>query len=173
MEWYLGDIKIVSQNFAPKGWAVCNGQLMSIAQNQALFSLLGTVYGGNGTTTFGLPNLQGRVSLGYGVSPVSGTNYTLGQVAGTQNVTVLQSQLPMHNHMFAANNAPGTSNAPSGNYAADSVAPDLDYSNSGVNTVMAPGAIAPAGGSTPLSIQQPYLGLTFIIATTGMYPSRN
>jgi microcystin-dependent protein len=173
MDYYLGDIRIVAMNFAPKGWALCNGQILPVQQNQALFSLLGTFYGGNGTTTFALPNLQGRVSLGVGRNPNSGITYAQGQMAGTQNVTLLPSQLPAHNHFFAANNAPGTTTAPAGTYFADSVAPDLDFSNAGLNTVMAPGALSATGSSAPLPIQQPYLGLTFIIATTGMYPSRN
>lgn len=160
-------------NYAPKGWALCNGQLLPILQNQALFSLLGTTYGGNGTTNFGLPNLQGRVSLGFGQSPASGNNYVLGQVAGSQSVTILQSQLPAHNHVFLANNAAGTTNAPANAYFADSVAPDLDYSNAGVNTAMSANAIGRTGGNGPIPVQQPYLGLYFIIATTGIYPSRN
>jgi microcystin-dependent protein len=172
MDFYLGDIRIVSINFAPKGWALCNGQILPIQTNQALFSLLGTMYGGNGTTTFGLPNLQGRVSLGFGTSP-AGSSYAIGQVAGSPNVTVLPSQLPAHNHAFFANNAPGTTNAPANAYFADSVAPDLDFSNAGPNTVMAPGALGLTGGNGPIPVQQPYLGLTFIIATTGIYPSRN
>lgn len=172
MDFYLGDLRIVATNFAPKGWALCNGQLMSVQQNQALFSLLGITYGGDGKTTFALPNLQGRVSLGFGQS-VSGTTYTLGQSNGSQTVSLVQSQLPQHNHFFLANNLPGNINAPGGNYFADSVAPDLDYSNLGVNTSMAPNAIAPAGNGAALPIQQPYLGLNFIIAITGYFPTRN
>ncbi|WP_316805674.1 phage tail protein [Pedobacter agri] len=172
MDFYLGDLRIVAINFAPKGWALCNGQLMSVQQNQALFTLLGTTYGGDGKTTFALPNLQGRVSLGFGQS-LSGTTYTLGQSNGSQTVSLVQNQLPQHNHFFLANNLPGTTNAPGSNYFADSVAPDLDYSTLGLNTTMAPNAIAPAGNSMPLPIQQPYLGLNYIIAITGYFPSRN
>jgi microcystin-dependent protein len=172
MEYFLGDIRIVPFSFAPKGWALCNGQILPIQTNQALFSLLGTMYGGNGTTTFGLPNLQGRVSLGFGTSPEN-SGYVLGQAAGSQNVTVLQPQLPAHNHAFFANNAPGTTNAPANAYFADSVAPDLDFSNAGPNTVMASGALGLTGGNGPVPVQQPYLGLNFIIALNGIYPSRN
>ena len=172
MDFYLGDIRIVSINFAPKGWALCNGQILPIQSNQALFSLLGITYGGNGNTTFALPNLQGRVSIGFGTSP-GGASYVLGQTGGSQNVTVLQTQLPAHNHAFMANNTPGATNAPANAYFADSVAPDLDFSNAAPNTTMATGALGLTGGNGPLPVQQPYLGLTFIIATTGIYPARN
>ncbi|NCD70237.1 phage tail protein [Mucilaginibacter agri] len=167
MDWYLGEIKIISQNFAPKGWALCNGQLLPIAQNQALFALLGTIYGGNGIQTFGLPNLQGRIPLGFS------TQYPQGLISGTNSATLTANQLPMHNHMFLANNAAGNTAAPSGAYFAISGTADNDYSTGQPNAVMAPNELGMAGSSQPVSTQQPYLALNFVIATTGIYPSRN
>lgn len=167
MEFYLGEIKIVAFNYAPRGWALCNGQLLSVTQNSALFSLLGTTYGGNGTTNFALPNLQSRIPLGFaGSAP-------LGMPAGTPTVSLTVAQLPAHTHQLRANNTPGTVTSPNNSYFADCVAPDLDYSSAGANTVMAPNMLSVQGSSQPAPTVQPYLVLNFVIALTGIYPSRN
>lgn len=167
MEQYIGEIKIVSQPFAPRGWALCNGQLLPIAQNQALFAILGVTYGGNGTTTFALPNLQGRAPLGFGGS------YQLGATVGTPTTTLLITQLPAHNHLLQANSASGNTNAPLNNYFADAGVGDDEYTNLSPNTIMSPSILSAAGNNQPVPTMQPYLGLTFIVALTGIFPSRN
>jgi microcystin-dependent protein len=161
-------------NFAPAGWALCNGQTLSISQNTALFSLLGTTYGGNGTTTFNLPNMQSRVPIhagqGTGLSP-----YVLGQQAGAENVTLLTTQIPAHTHTVNCNTAGGNQASPSGNLpAVESTGTSLDYSNAAANATMNATMIPPSGGSNqPHSNIQPYLVVNFIIALQGIFPSRN
>ena len=159
---------MVGFNFAPKGWALCNGQTMSIAQNQALFAILGTTYGGNGVTTFNLPNLQGQVPIHWGTSP-SGSSYVVGQQGGSQNVTLNTTQMPSHTHLVKATATP-TINTAAGNFPA--AAPSNVY-GSATDTTMNPGVVSPNGGSQPHSNQQPYLVVNFIIALTGVFPSRN
>ncbi len=169
-------------NFAPRGWVACNGQLLSIAQNTALFSLLGTTYGGNGTTTFGIPDLRGRAPLHLGQSPGT-SNYTQGQMGGTETTTILSNNMPQHTHAITvvasqrASAGPGNSENPVGNIPASSgqsenfTAPGSVATNAGGLSVSA--TAAPAGGSTPISIVQPYVVLNWCIATQGIYPSRN
>jgi microcystin-dependent protein len=161
---YLSEIRIFSFNFAPKGWALCNGQLLPINQNQALFSLLGTTYGGDGRVNFALPNLQGRVPMQIGNGHIEGE--IGGETAHTLNI----SELPSHNHQAAANSASTNASTPIGNfwanggksiYAADS------------NTAMASQAISNTGGSQPHENMSPYLVLNFCIALQGVFPSRN
>lgn len=163
---FLGEIKIVSFNFAPQGWAFCNGQLLPINQNQALFSLLGTQFGGNGQTTFALPDFRGRVPIHMG------SGFTVGQRSGEEVHTVTQSEMPAHNHFVAASNlADGTNvNVPGGNFPATD--PQNPY-RSTVNTSMFPGSITNVGGSQPHENRQPFLVLGFIIALIGIFPSRN
>jgi microcystin-dependent protein len=173
---YIGTIMLFAGNFAPRGFALCQGQLLAIAQNTALFSLLGTTYGGDGKVTFGLPDLRGRAPVGAGqgagLTPVS-----LGQVAGKAAVTVLQSQLPMHTHFINANGSasdgstpsPGAVLAPFG----DSVTPLTAYATAAANTTMSSQSLQMAGGSQPVSVMNPFLGINFIIAVQGIYPSRN
>jgi len=167
---YLGEIRMFGFNFAPQGWAFCNGQILPISQNTALFSLLGTTYGGNGTSTFGLPNLQGRVAIhqgqGLGLSP-----YDLGQVGGTETVTLTQNQMPQHNHSVNASSAPGTGGRPGGAVLAR--APDDVYAASSDGTTMLANMVGTAGGSQPHSNIQPYVVVTFCIALQGIFPSRN
>lgn len=169
-EQYLSEIRIFAFNYAPKGWALCNGQLLSIQQNAALFSLLGTTYGGNGTTNFQLPNLQGCVPLHTGTSP-NGIGYTLGQQAGEANVTLTQSQIPQHTHTV---NASTTSDA---NVPSAAVVPGgagvNAYGGPAGGATMNPGIVGLAGGSQPHSNLQPYLVVNFCIALTGIFPSRN
>jgi microcystin-dependent protein len=170
---FLGEIRMFAGTFAPRGWAFCNGQIMSIAQNTALFSLLGTTYGGNGQTTFALPNLQGRVPVhwgtGAGLSP-----YVLGQQAGQENVTLLQNQMPPHTHPVNAVASGGNQASPAGNFPAiESTGTSLDYASGAPDSAMNAAMVGSAGGGQPVPIVQPYLAVSFIIALEGIYPSRN
>jgi len=160
-EPFLGEIRMFGGDFAPTGWALCDGQLMAISQNAALFSILGTTYGGNGTSTFGLPNLQGRVPLHQGGS------FVLGEQGGSGAVTLLENNLAEHTHGVVANSALATTDAPSTAVAAGGGT----YAASGDGTSMAPTAVA--GGNLPFSVQNPYLCVNFIIALEGIFPSRN
>ena len=160
-------------NFAPRGWAFCNGQIMPISQNTALFSLLGTTYGGNGTSTFALPNLQSRVPVHWGTG-AGLSSYVIGQQAGQENVTLLQSQMPAHTHLLNAVTSGGNQASPTGNLpAVESTGTSLNYSSDPANTTMNPAAVANAGQSLPVPVVQPYLAVSFIIALAGIFPSRN
>jgi microcystin-dependent protein len=164
-EPFLSEIKIVSFNFPPKGWALCNGQLLPINQNQALFSLLGTTYGGNGQTTFALPNLRGQVPLHFG------GQYTLGESAGQEAHTLTQAEMPAHNHMVNASSAAtGGNNSPAGRFLGGG---NNVYQTLQNPTTLSPGTIANVGGSQPHNNMMPYLVLNFIIALQGIFPSRN
>jgi microcystin-dependent protein len=160
---FIGEIKMVSWNFPPKGWAFCNGQLLPINQNQALFSLLGTMYGGNGQTTFGLPDLQGR-------SPVhTGSGLTQGQKGGESAHTLIMTEMCAHTHVAQASSGAPTQGTPANNVWA---ALPGSYSANADNT-MNQTLDAPVGGSQPHENMQPYLVINFIIALIGIYPSRN
>jgi microcystin-dependent protein len=162
---YLGEVKLVGFNFPPKGWAFCNGQVLSIQQNAALFSILGTTYGGNGVTTFALPNLQGRVPVHTG----GPSNIVLGQVAGSAAVTLTSNQAG-HGHLVKAT-ASATTNTAGGNFPA--TAPGNIYGAAAPDTAMNAGVITPQGGSQPHNNLQPYLVVTYCIALVGIFPSRN
>ncbi len=169
----IGTIIMFAGNFAPRGWALCNGQLLAISQNQALFSILGTTYGGNGTTTFALPNLQSRVPIhagqGPGLSP-----YVLGQTAGVENVTLLTNNMPTHNHLVNCNSSGGSQASPAGGLpAVESTGTSSNYAPTGNGSTMSPSMIGTAGGSQPFTVVQPYLCVNFIIALQGVFPSRN
>jgi microcystin-dependent protein len=173
MEAYLGSITMFAGNFAPRGWAMCEGQILSIAQNTALFSLLGTTYGGNGQTTFALPDLRGRVPVHPGQGPGL-PNVALGESAGSPTVTLTTSQMPMHNHSVAANESATTTDPRGGVPANDARGTPVSiYANQSDGTLMNPQMIGLAGGNQPFSIEQPYLGINFIICMEGIYPSRN
>jgi microcystin-dependent protein len=162
---FLSEIKIVSFNFPPKGWAFCNGQTLSIQQNAALFSLLGTTYGGNGVSTFQLPNLQGLMPVH------QGSGFTLGQVGGAQNVTLIVSQMPLHTHQANGTTSSPSSGSPGNNlWCQNSV---NTYSDQNPGVAMAAASIGNAGGSQPHNNMSPYLVLNFVIALQGIYPSRN
>jgi microcystin-dependent protein len=207
---YLGEIRMVGFSYAPQGWALCNGQTLSISTNNALFALLGTTYGGNGTTTFNLPDLQGRLPLhaGNGAGlPV----YTLGQKAGTQSVILTQQQMPQHTHVATftpsggggtpavnvtvnGSSATGTTSSPIGNYLAGAASVPGHTPSLYVPGSPAPAGLGPiagvsatisgvsggggtvtnalAGGNLPVAIEPPYLAVYFIIALTGIFPSR-
>jgi microcystin-dependent protein len=163
-EPFLGEVKIISWNFPPKGWAFCNGQLLPINQNQALFSILGTTYGGDGRVNFGLPNLQGR-------SPVHvGDGILLGEVGGETAHTLNTSEMPAHNHVPVGNNSAATATGPAGNLWA--INPKNAYSGSATNAMNA-ACVTPTGGSQPHENMSPYLVLNFIIALQGIFPSQN
>lgn len=166
---YVGEIRMFGGNYAPVGWAFCNGQLLSISENDALFALIGTTYGGDGVTTFALPDLRGRVPVGQGV--LGGTNFVLGQRAGTENVTLTTSQLPMHTHTVNANQGAGTTGNPSNAFWAQSTL--NQYATADPNAAMSPQAIQSAGGSQPHENMMPTLTLSYIIALYGIYPSQN
>jgi microcystin-dependent protein len=160
---FIAQIMIVSFNFAPKGWALCNGQLLPINQNQALFSLLGTTYGGDGRVNFGLPNLQGKIPNGMGGS------YVLGQTAGETNVTLTISQMPAHNHVWGASKT-----AASGGVASGTVLASANmYTPSPLDSAMLPSAVSTVGGSQPHTNMMPYLVLNYCIALQGIFPSQN
>lgn len=161
---YLAEIKIVSFNFAPKGWAFCNGQLLPISQNQALFSLLGTFYGGDGVETFRLPNLQASMPIHVG------SGFVQGQVGGEVNHTLLLQEIPSHNHTAQGSPAAASSGSASGNSWA--ISAQEPYAAS-PNTTMAPAAAASAGGSQPHPNMPPYLVLNFVIAIAGIFPTQN
>jgi microcystin-dependent protein len=172
MDPLLASILIFAGNFAPRGWAFCNGQLLSIAQNTAVFSLVGTTYGGDGITTFGLPDLRGRVPVHFGQGPGL-SNYELGQVGGTENTTLLVNNLPAHKHALNATSEGGTTSAPAGAYLGNTGALDREYNTSGTVVAMNANAIGLSGGSQPFPILQPYLALNYVIAMQGIFPSRN
>lgn len=177
-EPFIGQIIMFGGNFAIRGYALCNGQLLPIAQNTALFSILGTTFGGNGQTTFALPDLRGRAPIHWGQGPGL-PNVSLGEQAGTTSQTLLVTNMPAHNHLIRANANNGNDSIPSNAYPASAVIPtDANKSVSAYNTAtdnstMNAGAITPTGGSQPFSIMQPYLGITFLIALQGIFPSRN
>ena len=171
-EPFIGEIRLFPYNFAPRGWAFCNGQLLSIGQNTALFSLLGTTYGGNGQTTFALPDLRGRVAISSGQG--SGlANYVVGQIGGEEGHALITSEMPSHNHQANANTAGGNSQNPQGNYwSADASGGSAAYS-SVKNAQMNAAAIGNTGGSQPHNNVQPYLTLNYCIALQGIYPARD
>ena len=168
----LGEIRMFAGNFAPYGWAFCQGQLLPIAQNTALFSLLGTTYGGDGRTTFALPDLRGRAPIGFGQGP--GLSYKdLGQQFGTETVTLTTAQMPAHSHTVNAVTSEGNQNLPTNSLPANTKTLDKEYSDAASNTTMKSGMIGITGSSQPVNISQPSLGVNFIIALQGIYPSRN
>jgi microcystin-dependent protein len=177
MEGTIAEIRMFAGNFAPRTWMFCNGQILSIASNTAMFSLLGTTYGGNGQTTFGVPDFQGRVAVGTGTGPGL-PNVQLGEKAGTPTTTLTAAQMPAHTHQVTGNiNVQAASDGmlvsdPAGKY----VGPGAFYAT-GDPVNMAPTAInlptTAAGNSQPFSIMQPYLGMNYIICQFGIFPSRN
>ena len=170
---FVAEIRIFPYNFAPTGWAFCNGQLMPISQNTALFALLGTTYGGDGKSTFALPNLQGSAAMHPGQGPGLSLR-DLGEMGGTEAVTLLASEIPVHTHALRANTAFGDTPTPSPNASLARPGTIFTYQqNSSANLAgMAPEALAPAGGSQPHNNMQPYLTLNFCIALQGVFPPR-
>ena len=174
-EPFLASIVMFAGNFAPRGWAFCAGQLLPIAQNTALFSLLGTTFGGNGQTTFALPDLRGRTPVGQGQGPGL-SNIDLGQSSGSESVTLISSQMPAHNHTVGCDGGGSSSLNPTANIPGlsdDRNAAVTVYSANAPSGTMNPAMIGPAGGNQPFGIRNPYLGINFIIALEGIFPSRN
>ncbi|MFC0184132.1 Microcystin-dependent protein [Pseudarcicella hirudinis] len=175
---FLGEIRLFAGNFAPRGWALCQGQILAISTNTALFSILGTTYGGNGQTTFALPDLRGRVAISQGQGPGL-TNYVLGEAAGVESVTLTLTQIPAHNHLIQASSLPATASSAQGNVLGTvngTAGGDPITVNSYGTTAdgtMNPNALSLTGGSLPHENRMPYLALNYIIATTGIFPSRN
>jgi microcystin-dependent protein len=172
---YLGEIRMVGFNFAPVGWALCNGQLMNISQASALFSLLGTSFGGNGTSNFALPNLQALAPMGSGngsgLSP-----RTLGETGGESTVTLLSSQMPSHTHGVNCINSAGSSGSPANNVwaaASGGRVPPPVYAAAATNVGMNPAAVQNTGSNLPHNNMPPYLAVYFVIALQGIYPTRN
>jgi microcystin-dependent protein len=166
---YLGEIRIVSFNFAPKGWALCNGQLLPINQNQALFAVLGTTYGGNGQTTFALPDFRGRTGISWGTRPGAPT-FNYGQPGGEEMHTLVTNEIPAHTHTPVASTQGANQASPSGNLWPTGPS---QYATTPLNTNMAANAIGNNTGGVGHDNRAPYLVLNFIIATTGIFPSRN
>jgi microcystin-dependent protein len=179
MEPFLGEVRLLPYNYAPKGWALCNGQILPISSNSALFSLLGTNYGGNGTTTFGLPNLPGCVVVGAGQGPGL-QNWDIGQEEGSDTVTLTTPEMPAHNHSLSGLDVVGTAGAPSntawlgqdrrgGTGNVDFLAPTATI----VDTAMDPQVLTPStGGGEAHENRQPFLGVNYCIATQGIFPQR-
>jgi microcystin-dependent protein len=179
MEGNIGEIRMFAGTFAPRNWAFCQGQLLAIQTNTALFSILGTTYGGNGQTTFGLPDLRGRVPVGQGTGPGL-SNIQLGQMAGVENTTILNTNMPQHTHglnnvKIAVNGATGDTTSPVGSFIAgkaggyaESFAPNQFLGQGSIS-----GTTDIAGGSQPIGIRNPYLGMNYVICMFGIFPSRN
>jgi len=176
---YISSIYLFAGNFAITNFAFCSGQLLAISSNTALFSLIGTYYGGNGTSNFGLPDLRGRTAVGQGQGPGL-SDYVLGETNGTETTTMLYSNMPQHTHLVNAVTQSGSAPTPSGNFLSEvktGSGPhqqiDYFYNAGPVNTSLAPLALSVAGSNIPFNIQQPILAVSVIIAMRGIFPARN
>lgn len=182
MDAFMGTILAVGFNYAPVGWAMAQGQLLGISQYSAMFSLLGVNYGGNGTSNFALPNLMGRVAVGWGPGGGGVSAYAIGQTGGTESTTLITSNMPAHSHAINVNTAPATTNAPgaaeylgmcdgsdpgTGNPVTVNI-----YTPTAPNAQLNPGSMSIVGGNAPFSNLQPYTAVSYIIALEGIYPSR-
>jgi len=170
-EPFIGEIRMVGFNFAPPGWAFCNGQLMPLSQNTALFSLLGTTFGGDGIQTFALPDMRGRVPVALGQGPGL-SNRIWGEQGGKESVALTIAQLPAHRHPIHASSSVGNSKAAAGNVPATNSSVGLIYSNQAADVSMDPKSSASIGQNQPHENMQPFLGMTCIIALEGIYPAR-
>jgi len=172
MDPFLGQIIIFAGNFAPRGWAFCDGQLLSIAQNSALFSILGTTYGGDGVTTFALPDLRGRVPLSPGTGPGL-SKYTQGQRGGAENVSLNVNQIPAHNHQVGASTSTKNTVEPAAGNILASPDGTANFANSDPDTTMRESSIRNTGGGQEHENRQPFLAIPWIIALQGVFPSRS
>lgn len=177
---YLGEIRMFGGNYAPEGWAFCNGQLLNIQGNEALYSLIGVTYGGDGSTNFALPDLRGRLPIHKGQNPTTGTTYVMGQKAGTETVTLTEAQLPAHTHTAMGRTENGTQEGPANaiwaapyDAAQQPPARPQYLPNTTANLQMNAANIAAAGGGQPHGNVMPYFPLSFIIALQGYYPTQN
>jgi len=169
-EPYVGEIRMFAGNFAPNGWMFCEGQTLPISENEVLFQLIGTTYGGDGEETFNLPNLASRVPIHMGTGP-DGTTYQIGEQAGTEQETLSTQQIPIHSHALLASTGPGGLNAPAGNITGESAAIKI-YIDDTPTAAMNAAAVTPAGGSQPHENCQPFLCINFIISLFGIFPSQ-
>lgn len=167
---FVAEIRIVGFNFAPVGWAQCNGQLLPISQNTALFSLLGTYYGGDGKSTFALPDLQGSAPMNQGQGPGL-TDRFIGEMSGVPSVTLIETEIPVHTHNLVAANFPADSNSPTNNALSRS-SNVAAYGTAGGTVQMGFNTLTPTGGSLPHNNMQPYIAMYFVIAMQGIYPPR-
>lgn len=167
---YVGEIRMFAGNFAPNGWMFCEGQTLPIAENEVLFQLIGTTYGGDGEQTFNLPNLASRVPIHMGTGP-DGTTYQIGEMAGTEQVTLTVQQIPNHSHPLTASLAQATEQAPAGAVLAQSTVADM-YIQDSPDGTLAASAVGPAGGSQPHENTQPFLCINHIISLFGIFPSQ-
>ena len=168
---YVGEIRLFAGNFAPAGWMLCDGQLIPISENETLFNLIGTTYGGDGQSTFGLPDLRGRVPIHFGTSTL-GSTFTLAQNGGAESVTLTQNQIPTHAHSFMASADPANAPNPAAHVLAETVS-TTPYFAGPPAVSLAPQSILPAGGSQPHGNLQPYLCINYIISLFGIFPSPN
>ena len=169
-EPYVGEIRMFAGNFAPNGWMLCQGQTLPISENETLFNLIGTTYGGDGQETFNLPNLASRVPVHMGTSP-SGITYQIGEMAGTEQETLTAQQIPNHTHPLVAATGPGTQNSPANNVITSSPSVTL-FVQDVLDTNLNANAVTPAGGSQPHENTQPFLCINFIISLFGVFPSQ-
>ncbi|MFF5994927.1 tail fiber protein [Lysinibacillus sp. KU-BSD001] len=169
MEAYLGEIRLFAGDYAPQGWAFCNGQLLSIAENELLYALIGTTYGGDGQATFALPDYQSRVVMHQGTNSANGMTYAMGQKGGTETVTLTTGQLPAHTHQAVAYNAEGATNSPLNNVWAK----NMQYSAQSSNGTMNPAIVSSVGNNQPHDNMMPYLTISYIIAVQGEFPPMN
>jgi microcystin-dependent protein len=167
---YVGEIRIFAGNFAPNGWMFCEGQTLPISENEVLFQLIGTTYGGDGEETFNLPNLASRFPMHFGTGP-DGTTYQMGEMAGTEQVTLTVNQIPSHSHALLASTGGGNANVPTSNVTGESAAVKI-YLEDSPTTPMSPSAITAVGGSQPHENVQPFLCVNFIISLFGVFPSQ-
>lgn len=168
---YLGEIRMFAGTFAPVGWALCDGRTLPIAENDALFALIGTTYGGDGDTTFNLPDLRGRAPVHAGQGPGLSQSYQIGEQFGVEEVTLTTQQIPAHGHALQARAAGGTSDTPAGNVLASPPTASL-YVRSTPDVTLSPAAVGPIGGSQPHDNRMPYLTINFIISLLGEFPSQ-
>lgn len=161
---YVGEIRMFAGNFAPAGWMFCAGQLLPISENETLFQLIGTTYGGDGESTFALPDLRGRLPIH------QGNGFILAETGGAEEITLTVNQIPSHSHPMLASSGPGNTNTPGGNVTAESAAVKIYFADT-PTVNMSPSAVGPVGGSQPHTNFQPYLCVDFIISLFGLYPS--
>ena len=167
---YVGEIRIFGGNFAPAGWLFCDGQVLPISENDTLFNLIGTTYGGDGQETFQLPDLRGRVPLHQGTNPRTGGSYVIGMNGGTENVTLTTQTIPAHGHAFNVTTAVGSQVNPGGTIMANSQGPQ-PYIQESPDGSLNPQSLTPSGQSQPHENRQPLLGVNFIISLFGVFPS--
>ena len=167
---YIGEIRMFAGNFPPVGWMFCNGAPLPISENDALFTLIGTTYGGDGESTFTLPNLHSRVPLHMGTGP-DGTTYQIGEAAGVESVTLTTQQIPAHNHAFIASQDPGTTTTPQNNVLCSSPSINWYFEGDGDTSLNAQ-SVLPVGGSQPHENMQPFLVINFIISLFGVFPTQ-